>query len=237
MGFAQSIARSASNVPPYRAPPLAAGGQLARRVDPPDLPEPKMFRAVLKWLGGLLLAAAVALSGAYYWLARDRAPTHPALVGAELAPMVPIRDLWADRHSEWGYRISPGESWISWRAVDFATPLIRVRRRDESPILGDPDHRGGEILVGRGRPAPAPAPVRGSALGALEGRRRESRRSLGGDHAARLSKLAHRLPLPRQRSTDLHHHPGPRRALRRPLLHRAGRPWKEARTAEPRPRD
>ena len=91
-----------------------------------------MFRAILKWLGALLLTAAVALSGAYFWIARDRAPTHPALADADLAAMVPIRDLWADRRSEWGYRISPGESWISWRAVDFATPLIRVRRRGES---------------------------------------------------------------------------------------------------------
>ena len=91
-----------------------------------------MFRAALKWLGVLLVVATVSLAGAYLWLARDRAPTHPALADVELPAMVPIRDLWADRHSEWGYTISPGEGWISWRAVDFATPLIRFRRRGDS---------------------------------------------------------------------------------------------------------
>ena len=42
--------------------------------------------------------------------------------------MIPFRDLRANRDSEWGYVISPGKTWISWRAVDVATQLIKLRR-------------------------------------------------------------------------------------------------------------
>ena len=93
-----------------------------------------MIRAVLKWIGIAAAAVALGLSGVYVWMARDRGPTHPSLAAADQAPVIPLRDIWANRDSEWGYTISPGTGWVSWRAIDLATPLIRLRRRGEDRI-------------------------------------------------------------------------------------------------------
>ena len=93
-----------------------------------------MVRTACKWLGIFSIAAVVAAGGVYWWMARDRAPTHPALAAADLLPMIPFRDFWANRDSEWGYVISPGKTWISWRAVDVATQLINIRRRGDERV-------------------------------------------------------------------------------------------------------
>ena len=93
-----------------------------------------MMRTACKWVGILTITAVLVAAGAYWWLARDRAPTHPSLAAADLPPMIPFRDLWANRDSEWGYVISPGKTWISWRAVDVATQLIKLRRRGSDRV-------------------------------------------------------------------------------------------------------
>ena len=93
-----------------------------------------MIGTAFKWIGLSMAAVALALAGVYFWMARDRGPTHPALAAADMAPIIPLRDLWANNDSEWGYTISPGKGWVSWRAVDVATPLIRLRRRDDDRV-------------------------------------------------------------------------------------------------------
>ena len=93
-----------------------------------------MIGTAFKWIGLSMAAAALALAGVYFWLARDRWPTHPALAAADMAPIIPLRDLWANNDSEWGYTISPGKGWVSWRAVGVATALIRLRRRDDDRV-------------------------------------------------------------------------------------------------------
>ena len=93
-----------------------------------------MIGTAFKWIGLSMVATALASSGVYFWMAHDRGPTHPALTAAHMSPIIPLRDLWANNDSEWGYTISPGKGWVSWRAVDVATPLIRLRRRDGNRI-------------------------------------------------------------------------------------------------------
>ena len=93
-----------------------------------------MIGTAFKWIGLSMVATALASSGVYFWMAHNRGPTHPALTATHMSPIIPLRDLWANNDSEWGYTISPGKGWVSWRAVDVATPLIRLRRRDGNRI-------------------------------------------------------------------------------------------------------
>ena len=93
-----------------------------------------MIRLIFKWIGVLVVATVLGLAGVYFWLARDRGPTHPSLVSADLPSTIPIRDIYADRSSESGYTISPGKGWISWRAIRLTTPVIRYRRRGGGPV-------------------------------------------------------------------------------------------------------
>jgi len=93
-----------------------------------------MVRIIFKWICVLVVATVLGLAGAYAWLARDRGPAHPSLASADLPSTIPIRHLYADRSSEWGYRISPGKGWISWRAIRLTTPVIRYRRRGGGPV-------------------------------------------------------------------------------------------------------
>ena len=104
------------------------------------------MRQTIKWVGIFSIAAVLVAAGAYWWLARDRAPTHPALGAADLPPMIPFRDLWANRDSEWGYVISPGKTWISWRAVDVATQLIEFRRRGSDRVTAIETTQGSRYL-------------------------------------------------------------------------------------------
>ena len=56
-------------------------------------------------------------------------PTHPALAVAELAPLIPLRDFWANQDSAWGYALSSGGSYISWWSVEGADTILNVQDR------------------------------------------------------------------------------------------------------------
>ena len=65
------------------------------------------MKTLLKILAGAVLCALVVVAVGYAWAARDRGPSHPTLAATQLPPLIPLRDFWANRDSEWGYTLSP----------------------------------------------------------------------------------------------------------------------------------
>ena len=96
------------------------------------------MKILLKILGALLVLVVVVAVAGYAWLTRDRSPAHPALAAAQMAPLIPLRDFWANRNSEWGYSLSPGGSYMSWWAVEGADTVLKIQ-----------DRRAGDIRVVR----------------------------------------------------------------------------------------
>lgn len=95
---------------------------------------------ILKWILGLCLLVCLALGGTYLWLSRDLGPSHAALKEADLPPLIPISDFWADRHVEWVYRPSVAGRYIAYRATRGTQQVVVVEStegRDEKTVLRD----------------------------------------------------------------------------------------------------
>src|SRR6187402_952730 len=89
-----------------------------------------------KIAASLLLLTLVSASGLYAHFSRDVPPTHPSLVAATLAPLIPVRDFYADTDAEWDYQPSFDGTMIAWYAVDWASTVIRVQRMgDTEPFV------------------------------------------------------------------------------------------------------
>ncbi len=76
----------------------------------------------VRWAG--LCAAALVLAGC------ASGPTHPALVGAALPELVPVRDFVASRQSTGGYRVSPDGQRLAWFGTDGVVPAVWVQGID-----------------------------------------------------------------------------------------------------------
>lgn len=59
------------------------------------------------------------------WGAKN--PTHPSLVKANLAPIIPIGDFFASTDGQWGYTISPEGKYMAWRAVDRLAEVLKFK--------------------------------------------------------------------------------------------------------------
>ena len=77
-----------------------------------------------RWIGWCAVLSAVLLAGC------ASGPTHPALAGAQLPELVPVRDFVASRQSTGGYRVSPDGKRIAWFGTDGVVPAIWVQSID-----------------------------------------------------------------------------------------------------------
>lgn len=86
------------------------------------------MKLFFKWFLALLLLAGVFAFGIIGWLSRDTAPTHASLQSADLPPVIPVRDFFANTGAEWEHRVSIKGTYVARRAV---------RRTKEVVILSD----------------------------------------------------------------------------------------------------
>ena len=77
---------------------------------------------------GLLLVVLVA----GYWIYRPIAATHPALVNADLPPIIPLREFYANADARWRYQLSPDGKNMSWLESKWLSPALWVK-----PLEGD----------------------------------------------------------------------------------------------------
>ncbi|TJW45328.1 MAG: S9 family peptidase [Mesorhizobium sp.] len=91
---------------------------------------------LLRIVGFILAVVTSAALGAYSYFLRDEAPTHPSLTRAILAPLVPVRDFFANTGAEWEYKPSHDGRLLAWYGVDWTKTVIRIKRSGESrPFL------------------------------------------------------------------------------------------------------
>lgn len=85
----------------------------------------------------IALVASAALIGAYLAVkSADIAPTHASLQNADLAPLIPVRDFYASRGSEWGYAPSVGAKYVSHWAMQGVEEVLIIRdlARDQTVL-------------------------------------------------------------------------------------------------------
>ena len=81
-------------------------------------------------------AAAKAKAKAEAEAKAKAAATHPALIGADLPPILPTKDINPGGRKSWGYRVSLDGKKLAWVERVGSKPTIHVRRLDGSlPIL------------------------------------------------------------------------------------------------------
>ena len=91
---------------------------------------------ILKPVGYLLPAMVVSLVGAYAFLSRDVAATHPELTISALPDLIPAREFFANQNAEWAYLPSADGTMIAWYGVEWAKTVIHIRRTEEQkPFL------------------------------------------------------------------------------------------------------
>ncbi|EKF43288.1 peptidase S9 prolyl oligopeptidase active site domain protein [Nitratireductor indicus C115] len=79
-----------------------------------------------------LVSAALASMGGYLAIQfRTIAPTHKALNGNALQPLIPVRAFYANLGDNWNYSPSHDGSMIAWYAYSWAQKVINIRRKDE----------------------------------------------------------------------------------------------------------
>ena len=82
----------------------------------------------------VLVCALVALAaGGLYFVAFPAIkPTHATLQKAALPDLIPLRDFFAERQSNWRYRLSPDGTRMAWLSVSGFRPALFVRPIDGS---------------------------------------------------------------------------------------------------------
>ena len=81
-------------------------------------------------------AAAEAKAKAEAEAKAKAAATHPALIGADLPPILPAKDINPGQRKSWGYKVSPDGKKLAWVERVGSKPAIHVRRLDGSlPVL------------------------------------------------------------------------------------------------------
>lgn len=89
-----------------------------------------------KWAAACLVALAVTGSAIIGWTSRDIAATHPTLTRADLPPLIPVRDFYADLRAEWGYTTDAQGEYIAWRAAGIGEEQVKLARlSDRQEIL------------------------------------------------------------------------------------------------------
>ncbi len=82
---------------------------------------------MLKKISYLFVALIITLVGAGAWVNRSISPTHSALVSADLPPLIPMRELYANTASSWRYRLSPDGTKMSWLESKWFKPALWVK--------------------------------------------------------------------------------------------------------------
>ncbi len=72
---------------------------------------------------GLCLGAA----GLVWFWSLDSAPRHPALAEADLPPLIPVRQFYADQSLEWAYAVSFDGRYAAYRATRLTKQVILIK--------------------------------------------------------------------------------------------------------------
>jgi len=75
---------------------------------------------------GFLVILVLAV-GAVAWVYRPIVETHPALVKAELPPIIPLREFYASTEARWRYQLSPDGKNLSWLESKWFKPALWVK--------------------------------------------------------------------------------------------------------------
>lgn len=87
-----------------------------------------------------ITSVALATMGGYLAIQfRTIAPTHKALSGNALQPLIPVRAFYANLGDNWNYSPSHDGTMIAWYAYSWAQKVINIRRTDEdTPFIEIP---------------------------------------------------------------------------------------------------
>ena len=86
-----------------------------------------LFRRItLYLLFGIFDLGLAAASLIWFW-SLDSAPRHPALAEADLPPLIPVRQFYADQSLEWVYKVSFDGRYAAYRATRLTKQVILIK--------------------------------------------------------------------------------------------------------------
>ena len=94
------------------------------------------MRKIIKLLGVVVVLLAIGAGAIWWGRWGSISATHPSLASQKLAPLIPIRDFYANTAGKWGYRPSPKGKWLSWWEATNTGSVLRYIKADGSGDIG-----------------------------------------------------------------------------------------------------
>ncbi len=91
----------------------------------------------LKYFLGLLSIILIAGLVTVWVMERNTPPTHPALVNADLPPIIPVRDFYADRRATWGHAVSKSGTYVAYGGTKLTEQYVFIRDIASGKIVAD----------------------------------------------------------------------------------------------------
>ncbi|MEP3637443.1 MAG: alpha/beta fold hydrolase [Paracoccaceae bacterium] len=101
------------------------------------------MRRFFKWLLVLVVILSAVGGSTVAWLGRDTAPTHASLQSADLPPIIPVRDFFANTGAEWQHRVSIEGTYVARRSVRRTKEVVILSDaalKDEFAVFEDVDY-------------------------------------------------------------------------------------------------
>ena len=86
---------------------------------------------IVKYIILAVLAIAGVCIGAVSFLQRDIAARHPAVAGADLPAVIPVRDFYADRWATWGHAVSASRRFVAYAGTKLTEQYMFIRDIDQ----------------------------------------------------------------------------------------------------------
>jgi hypothetical protein len=86
---------------------------------------------IVKYIILAVLAIAGVCIGAVSFLQRDIAAWHPAVAGADLPAVIPVRDFYADRRATWGHAVSASGCFVAYAGTKLTEQYMFIRDIDQ----------------------------------------------------------------------------------------------------------
>lgn len=86
-----------------------------------------LFRRIVFFIFIGVFGLGLGAAGLLWFWSLDSAPRHPALAEADLPPLIPVRQFYADQSLEWIYKVSFDGSYAAYRATRLTKQVILIK--------------------------------------------------------------------------------------------------------------
>jgi len=86
-----------------------------------------LFRRIVFFIFVGVIGLGLGAAGLVWFWSLDSAPRHPTLAEADLPPLIPVRQFYADQSLEWAYAVSFDGRYAAYRATRLTKQVILIK--------------------------------------------------------------------------------------------------------------